>query len=350
MVQSLLDMQFFRDSEDKPEIAQVLPGAAIAGGELEIRGTGFLRGGRAKVLVGDVQAPVIIGSQSFIIAKVPDGADNGNLLVDNGERLSSIWNCEIGIQLAEDLHPVSSPAVDSQGNIFTTFSGTRGQKTPVSVYKIDSRKGMTPFLSDIMNPTGLAFDREGLLYISSRNDEIVYQCTPSGQLSIFVEGMGTATGLAFDDEGNLYVGDRSGTIFKVSPTRQIYVFATVEPSIAAYHMTFGSDQHLYITGPTTSSYDVVHRVAPDGQVEIFFRGLGRPQGLAFDDAGNLYVSSSLAGRRGVVRITPNKEASLFLSGPGIVGLAFTPSKAMAIATNNAIFRVNVGIAGRPIWG
>ena len=343
-------MQFFKDSEDKPEIAQVQPGAAITGGELEIRGTGFFRDARPKVLVGDVQAPVIIGSQSFIIAKVPSGADNGNLLVDNGERLSSIWTCDIGIQIADELHPVSSPAVDALGNIYTTFSGTRGQKTPVSVHKIDARKGITPFVSGITNATGLAFDRQGLLYVSSRNDETVYQCTPDGQISIFVEGMGTATGLAFDDEGNLYVGDRSGTIFKVSPTRQIYVFATVEPSIAAYHMAFGPDQHLYITGPTTSSYDVVHRVAPDGQVDVFYRGLGRPQGLAFDAAGNLYVSASIAGRRGVVRITPAKEANLFLSGPGIVGIAFTPSKAMAVATTSALFRVDVGIAGRPIWG
>ena len=343
-------MQIFPDSNDKPEIAQVRPGAAIAGGELEIHGSGFFREGRPKVLVGDVQAPVIIGSPSFIITRVPSGADNGNLLVDNGERLSSIWSCDIGIQIADELHPVANPAVDSQGNIFTTFSGTRGQKTPVSVYKIDARKGMATFLSGITNATGLAFNREGLLFISSRNDEIVYQSTPDGQLSIFVEGMGTATGLALDEEENLYVGDRSGTIFKVSPTRQIYVFATVEASIAAYHMAFGPDKHLYVTGPTTSSYDVVHRISPEGQVEIFYRGLGRPQGLAFDAAGNLYVSSSLAGRRGVVRITPEREASLFLSGPGIVGLAFTPSKTMAVATTSAIFRVDVGIAGRPIWG
>jgi hypothetical protein len=49
-----------------------------------------------------------------------------------------------------------------------------------------------------------------------------------------------------------------------------------------------------------------------------------------------------------VRINQDQKAELFLSGPGIVGLAFTPSKALAIATTNALFRVDVGIKGRPL--
>ncbi len=77
-------------------------------------------------------------------------------------------------------------------------------------------------------------------------------------------------------------------------------------------------------------------------MEVFYRGLGRPQGLAFDEQDQLYVAASLAGRRGVVRITPDQKAELFLSGPGIVGLAFSPSKALAVATTNALYRVDVG--------
>jgi sugar lactone lactonase YvrE len=81
-------------------------------------------------------------------------------------------------------------------------------------------------------------------------------------------------------------------------------------------------------------------------VETFYRGLGRPQGLAFDAQENLYVASSIAGRRGVVRITPEREAQLFLSGPGIVGLAFAPGKNLILATSSALYRVQVGIEGR----
>jgi sugar lactone lactonase YvrE len=294
---------------------------------LQIRGKGFAKSERPRVTIGEVGAPVIIGSDSFVIARVPEGATAGELVIESGGGSSDSWACDVGVLIAESLHPVTSPAIDSFGNIYTTFSGSRGQKVPVAVYR---------------------FDSQGMLYISSRYDGFVYQVTPNGNVSVFVEGMGVATGLAFDGIGNLYVGDRSGTVFKISPTRQIFVFATLEPSIAAYHLAFGPDDYLYVTGPTTSSFDTVHRISHEGEVEVFYRGLGRPQGMAFDEEGRLYVAASISGRKGVVRIYPDKRADLFLTGPGIVGLAFSPSRAMVVATTNALYRVDVGIKGRPL--
>jgi sugar lactone lactonase YvrE len=337
-----------KPSDCKPQISLVSPHAAIPGGELQIRGTGFARTGRPSVTIGDVGAPVIVGSDSFVIARVPDGAAAGELVIESDGQASDSWACDIGVQIADNLHPVANPAVDSSGNIYTTFSGSRGQKVPVAVFKIDLNFAMKPFINELMNATALAFDSQGMLYISSRHDGMVYQATPTGNMSVFVEGMGVATGLAFDRERNLYVGDRSGTIFKIGPNRQIFVFATMEASIAAYHMVFGPDGYLYVTGPTTSSFDCVNRISVHGEVEVFYRGLGRPQGMAFDEGGNLYVAASMAGRRGVVRIAPDRRAGLFLSGPGIVGLAFTPSRSLAIATTNALYRVDAGIKGMPL--
>ena len=337
-----------REANERPEIAQVSPPAAIAGGEFQIRGKGFARSDWPRVTIGDVAAPLTIASDSFVIAKVPEGAAAGELVVISGARSSQVWECDIGLQLADSLHPVANPAVDAHGNIFTTFSGSRGQKVPVAVYKIDLNFNVKPFINDLMNATGLAFDRDGLLYISSRYDGVVYQVTPNGNMSTYVEGMGVATGLAHDEEGCLYVGDRSGTIFRISPERQIFVFATLEPSIAAYHLAYGPDRCLYVTGPTTSSFDSVYRISHKGEVDVFYRGLGRPQGMAFDADDRLYVAASLGGRKGVVRISQDRKAELFLSGPGIVGLAFLPSRALAVATSNAIFRVDAGIKGRPL--
>ena len=331
-----------------PEILEVTPKAAIPGGEFLIRGRSLMSDSRPSVRIGELSAPVVVGSRSFVVARVPEGASVGEITVGEPGNESAPWSCDVGIQIADGLHPVANPAVDAQGNIFCTFSGSRGQKTPVSVFKIDLNYSSRAFITDLMNATGLAFDREGILYISSRNEGSVYQATPNGNLSVYVEGMGIGTGLAFDREDNLYVGDRSGTIFKISRERQIYVFATVEPSIAAYHLAFGPDDHLYVTGPTTSSFDCIHRVAPDGAVESYYRGLGRPQGLAFDAAGNLYVAASLAGRRGVVRSIRIGMPNSFFPVPNIVGMAFLPSKAMAIATSNALYRVDVHILGKPL--
>jgi sugar lactone lactonase YvrE len=329
-----------------PSIQTLSPEAAIAGGEIRIHGKGFATGSHPRVLLGDIPAPLIVGSDSYIVARIPEDAIDNIVRVESGDLSSTDWTCEIGVPIGDNLHPVANPAVDANGYIFTTFSGSRGQKTATSVYRVDPHEGPSPFLSDIMNATGLAFDADGILYVSSRYDGIVYEVTPRGEMAVYVEGMGVATGITFDREGNLYVGDRSGTIFKISRSRQIYVYATLEPSIAAYHLAFGPDGYLYVTGPTTSSYDCVQRVSDKGEVEVFFRGLGRPQGLAFDENENLYVAASLGGRRGVVRITPDREASLFLSGPGIVGLAFAPSGACIVATNSMIYRVECGVLPR----
>jgi sugar lactone lactonase YvrE len=334
-----------RLTANRPQITEVAPGAAIPGGELQIRGRGLGGEPRPRVSIGNIDAPIVVGSDSYMVVRVPEGASAGELVVSPGDARSNTWTCDIGIQIVDSLHPVANPAIDVQGNIYSTFSGARGQKTPVAVYKIDLNYTPKPFVNEMMNATGLVFDREGILYVSSRHDGIVYQVTPNGTLSVYVEGMGVATGLAFDRDENLYVGDRSGTIFKISRSRQIYVFTTLEPSIAAYHLAFGPDGYLYITGPTTSSYDSIYRCAPTGEVEVFYRGLGRPQGLSSDVQGNLYAAASVGGRRGVVRINPNREAHLFVSGPGIVGTAFTPSRAMIVSTNNALYRVDVNIEG-----
>jgi sugar lactone lactonase YvrE len=348
MLQSLLRMASRKDSNGRPQISQVSPPAAIPGGEFQIRGKGMAGENRPKVTIGDIAAPVVVGSDSYVIVRVPEGASAGDLIVQTGANATPAWSCDVGVQIADGLHPVANPAVDSQGNIYATVSGQRGQKTPVSIYRVDLNYTSRPLVSDLMNPTGLTFDQEGVLYCSSRHDGVVYQITPTGGMTPYVEGMGVATGIAFDGDDNLYVGDRSGTVFKISRSRQIYVFATIEPSFAAYHMAFGPEGYLYITGPTTSSHDVVHRVSPAGEVEVFFQGLGRPQGLAMDAEGNLYVAASFAGRRGIVRIDPERKAELFLSGPGIVGMAFSPSRSLIVATTTALFRVDVGIAGRAI--
>jgi hypothetical protein len=338
-----------RKDSGKPRISQVEPAAAITGGELFIRGKGLAPGASSMVLprvsIGDVAAPVVIGSDSLVIIRVPEGASAGELVVGQGDRVSDVWSCDIGIAVAENLHPVANPAIDNLGNIYTTFSGSRGQKVPVAVYRIDLNFNMRPFINDLMNATGIAVGQDGLIYISSRFDGMIYQASPGGNMSVYVEGMGVATGICFDEQHNLYVGDRSGTIFKIAPNRQIFVYATLEPSISAYHLAWGPDQHLYVSGPTTSSFDCIYRVSDNGDVETFYRGLGRPQGMAFDAAGNLYSAASYLGRKGVVRITPDREISHFLSGPGIVGLAFSPSRAMIVATTNAIYRVDVGIKG-----
>ena len=176
-----------KETNHVPYISQVSPAAAIPGGEFLIRGRNFAAGAeRPRVQFGETHAAVVVGSDSFVVARVPDGVVAGQLVVRNEAAASKPFQCEVGIQIADSLHPVANPAIDAHGNVFSTFSGSRGQKTPVSVYKIDTNFHMKPFLSDVMNATGLAFDRDGLLYISSRYEGTVYQVTPKGAMSVYV--------------------------------------------------------------------------------------------------------------------------------------------------------------------
>src|SRR5580658_6855681 len=299
-----------------PHIEAIDPVCALPGGEIRIIGSGLgpreLR--RPRVSFGDLDGAVVISSDQFIVARVPEGANSGQVVVAMNSSRSNPGHVRIATSIAESLHPVTNPAVDAQGNVYVTVSGSRGQKVPIAIYRIDANYTVKPFVHEMMNATGLAFDRAGSLYVSSRYDGTVYRVAQNGTMSSYAEGMGVATGLAFDREGNLYVGDRSGTIFKIGPDREIFVIATLEPSLSAYHLAFSPAGELFVTGPTTSSFDRVYKISSGGEVSVFFRGLGRPQGIAFDRAGNLYVAASLGGRRGVVRLTPEAHPELILSG------------------------------------
>ena len=331
----------------RPHIEAVVPAAALPGGEVRIVGRGLKPPdlGRPRVEFGAVEAPIVVSSDEFVIARVPEGATSGEVTVATDGSRSNPHHVDIAVQMAENLHPVANPALDPEGNVYATFSGSRGQKVPVSIYRVDANYNVRPFLSELMNATGIAFDREGQMYVSSRYDGAVYRAAPNGTMTTYAEGMGIATGIAFDPEENLYVGDRSGTVFKISRSRQIYVFATLEPSVSAYHLAFGPRGDLYVSGPTTSSFDCIYRVDAQGNVAVFYRGLGRPQGIAFDAQGNLYCAASLAGRRGIVKITPDAHASLAVSGPGLVGLAFAPGRAAVLATTSAVHRLAWDVEG-----
>ena len=335
-----------------PRIESVAPGAAIPSGEVEIRGSGFaMRNNvRPRVRFGEVDGTVTVCAENYLCARVPDGAAGGTVQVATAGAESPPHPISLGVMIADNLHPVANPAVDAEGNIYATFSGQRGQRVAVSLYKITANYTVKPFVTELMNPTGLALDRGGALFVSCRHDGTIYRVTPDGRASLWIEGMGTATGLAFDKDDNLYVGDRSGTIFKISPDRQIFVFATLEPSIAAYHLAFSPDGELFVTGPTTSSFDRVYRINHAGEVTSFYRGLGRPQGLAFDCGGNAYVAASLGGRRGIVRLTRQGRAELVLSGHGVVGMALQATRRAVVATGNALYSLDWDVEGWPLVG
>jgi sugar lactone lactonase YvrE len=343
----------------EPRIDSIVPAAALPNAEVELTGAylGPLSFGPPAVLVDGQPAHVLMSRPDRLALRVPELATTGLVEVRNPSGASNAAPLRIARQLSEGLHPVTSPAISRSGMIYATISGPRGKMTPVSIVRVSPDGRGTPFVTGILNATGLAFNPDGDLFVTSRAEGNVYRIDAAGEPSVYAEGMGVATGCAFDRDGNLFVGDRSGTIFKIDPQRRIFVYATLEPSVSAYHLAADAEGTIYVTGPTLSSNDAIWAIDSHGEIRAWYRGLGRPQGLALSKDGDVYVTACLHGRRGLVRVTPAGEATLVVSGNNLVGVAFSPLGTTILAANlqtqnelnGAVYDVDLGVEGLTLF-
>ncbi|MBC8030045.1 MAG: gluconolaconase [Pyrinomonadaceae bacterium] len=332
---------------NEPRILKIHPAHSIPGGEVAIDCEGLDTSDPTLCAVWfeDERAPIVALSPRRVLVIVPELRHSGSVDV----RLESVGirsepvNVMVGRRLAEDLHPVSSPAFDPEdGSLFVTRSGSRGEHLPVTLFRIDINGELAEFSGDIVNPTAIAFDSTGQMFVSSRMDGTVYRITPLKEAVPFARNLGVATGIAFDRADTMYVGDRTGRIYKVNGIGEEAPWAQLEPSVSAYHLAMGPDEALYVAGPTVASFDSIVRVDRDGEVSVFYEGLGRPQGLTFDEDGNLLVAASLRGRRGIVRISPDGiEAEMFVAGMNLVGLAFSATGDLAIVSTDSIYSLTL---------
>jgi sugar lactone lactonase YvrE len=364
------------------KILRIDPAAGIPGGEVMIDCAGFdtSEPSQCAVWIDEEIAPIVAISPKRVLAIVPEASRSAGAtelfrtesdleaparLSSQGAKKSGAVEVTLesqdeqsepvsflaGRRIAEDLHPVTNPAFDpDDGALFVTRSGSRGEQLPISLFRLDTSGDLSEFSGDISNPTGIAFDRDGQMFVTSRLDGNVYRVTPFKEAVMFAKGLGVATGIAFDSHGQMYVGDRTGTIYKVSEIGEEKVWAQLEPSVSAFHLACGPDDALYVTGPTVTSFDSVMRIDRNGNATLFYRGLGRPQGLAFDKKGNLYVAGTLRGRRGIVRISPDaQKAELFVAGMNLVGLAFSATGEMIVVSNDSVYSLALGIKGALPW-
>lgn len=338
------------------KITEVRPRYALPGGEIEILCEDFRpdRDGKFGCKVDSVATRLTASSSKRVLTNVPEAdrdksAAKVQLFVGEGieEVYGESFMIDVGVIVAEDMHIVANPAIDPADDaLIVTRSGSRGQRLENTIYRIESGGYVDELPDPVLNPTGIAFGPDGQMYVTNRADGEVWAVNVNGNNSIHASGLGIATGLAFGPDGAMYVGDRSGTIYRIDDFATPQVFATVEPSVAAYHIAFGTDGRLYVSAPGLASSDGIYAIDRNGEVSTFFRGLGRPQGMAFDTDGNLYIAACRQGRHGVVRISPDaKSAELFVAGNSIVGLCFNRAGDMLVATNNTVYSLPVGVKG-----
>lgn len=331
-------------------LTSIQPSRALPGARVSLVGSRLPRvvDGPPHVFVGEQEARVVAASKGAIRVIVPADSPGGRLAVRIEGWPDEGAHVDVGRVLATGIHQVDSPLFDAAGRLYLTHSGSRDARVPVPLYRL-GRDGVRESLAvAIANPTSLARGPDGLVYVSSRFDGQVYRLTADDRAELYATELGMATGLAFAPDGTLYVGDRSGSILRVTPGRHVDTFASLPPSVAAFHLAYGPDDCLYVTAPTLGTRDVVYRITSDRLVDVVCNGFGRPQGLAFDATGTLYVVDAMAGAAGLYRLNLGASApppELVVAAPALVGVAFDPAGGLVLASNDTVWKLDVGLMG-----
>lgn len=319
-----------------PRTSSVTPSHTIAGGRITLHGSHFAVGPTVPAVHIGASAVRVVFAAHDELGLIAPGGEAGLLpvRVDGAEGGCVI---DVGVPIAAGLHQVDNPAFDAFGNLYVTYSGSRGQQVPVSIFKVTPAGTRESFSSAVTNPTSMAFSPDGTLFVSSRFEGAVYRLLDDGSAEVFASDLGIACGLAFAPDGTLFVGDRSGTVFEVARSGVARTLATLPPSVAAFHLALGSDG-IYVTAPTLSASDVVYRISFTGAVSVFHAGFGRPQGLAFAPDGTLHVVEALAGVSGLYRVAADSAPDLLVSGPKLVGVAFDPAGDVVLCSSDTAYR------------
>ncbi len=220
-------------------------------------------------------------------------------------------------------------AFDSVGNFFVATSPFDDPSFQATIVKI-APEGTQSAFATLGNYflEGVAIDRSDNVFVMALNQDAagvtIFKVTPGGVTSTFATPPSIQSfGLTFDSTGNLYtpVNFASGPpqIWKFRPDGTSSVFATASsPDLFLLDLAFDRFGNLFVSaGNGVTGQSSILRYAPNGTESTFATGLNAPRGLAFDNAGNLFVAEIIqTGPGDILKLTPSGKKSVFASGIG----------------------------------
>jgi DNA-binding beta-propeller fold protein YncE len=230
--------------------------------------------------------------------------------------------------------------------------GAQAQNLFVGDYATDTiikYSGSTPstFATGLDYPTGLAFDSAGDLFEGDQFSGNIFEWAGAGTTrTTLASGLDQPGPMAFNTAGDLFV-IVNGELDEFSPTG--IILSTITSFSSAAGLAFDRAGNLYVSnvngGGAGAGY--ITKITPGGVQSTFASGLTYPTGIAFNAAGNLFVADAygLSGNTAdgydtIVEVTPGGAESVFTSGLNNPGeIAFDRSGDMFVG-DDGIFNGN----------
>ncbi len=297
-------------------------------------------------------------------------------------------------------------AVDGSGNVYVADTGnhTIRKVTPAGV--VTTLAGLTDSFGSrdgtgggarFKSPAGVAVDGSGNVYVADTGNHTLRMVTPDGVVTTVAglagssgssDGTGSAagfrnpTGVAVDGGGNVYVADQNNaTVRKVMPGGVVSTFAGLAGSSGSIDGTGSAARFVYPLGVAVDGSEnlyvadtynfTIRKVTPGGVVSTLAGQVGSigssdgtgtnamfyyPSSVAVDGSGNVYVTdnntirkvtpagvvSTLAGQAGKSGRTNGTGSAARFNGPCSVAVDGSGNVYVADNNNGAIRKVTPG--------
>jgi sugar lactone lactonase YvrE len=176
-------------------------------------------------------------------------------------------------------------AFDASGYLYVADTGAN------RVARVSPQGTVTTYIAGLNAPVDLAFHPNGELFVCELYAGTVTAYKSAKKVKVVASSLDKPHGLAFDSAGATYINEWAGNrILKMDRKGRLQPVAAVEDPVG---IAIGKYGVLYVAQPQAGK---VSKVKMDGTIVILIEGLNEPRNPAFDEAGNLFVAETGAGR------------------------------------------------------